>query len=234
MNTPLQEKRKNRFVLLRELYDITDGLASSHSINIREVGKNVGMDESLALDTFEYLKNEGLTQWIALGGFGTITHWGVKEIEDALNQKPTAHFPGDIIFLVNSPGANVIAGENYQANQASPVFDQRGQHVNYQYNSAGNISIGALQSKDDLAPQLEFLKQELVKAREGNEISELIESKAKTPLLEAIDEVKKPKPDKSSLLSHLGTTKDCLKGVAALGGIVEAVTKAYEWVEKNL
>ena len=234
MGTPLEEKRKNRFVLLRELYDITDGLANSHSINIRQVGKEVGMDENLALDTFEYLKDEGLAQWMALGGYGTITHWGVKEVEDALDHKPTAHFPGNIVLLVNSPGANVSSGEGHSTSNTSVIFDQRGQHVNYQYNSAGNINIGSVQDRADLVSQLDLLKQEIAKAHEGSVISELTESRAKMPILEAIEEAKKPKPDKSSLLTYLGDTKDCLKGIAALGGIVEAVTKAYEWVEKTL
>ena len=234
MNTLLDEKRKNRFVLLRKLYDMTGGLADRHLIDIRQAGRESGMGENVALDTFEYLKGEGLTQWMALGGIGTITHWGVKEVEDALDHKQTAHFPANIVLLVNSPGASVISGEGHQVTHSSSVFDQRGQNVNYQYNAAGNINVGTMQSEADLISQLDLLKQELAKARERSVITELTESKAKTPLLEAIQEAERPKPDKKSLLTHFDDIKDCLKGITAVEGIVEAVTKAYEWVEKTL
>jgi hypothetical protein len=114
------------------------------------------------------------------------------------------------------------------------LFDQRGQHVNYQYNAAGNINFGAVQNSYDLAAELEKLEAELTQARDQQAVDRLTAAKAATPLLEAAEEAKKPEPDKRSLLSYLDTAKDCLKGVAAVGGIVEAVTKACEWVEKML
>lgn len=231
MNTSLEEKRRNRFLLLHKLYEKTSGVAERHLINIREVGKELGMEADVALNAFEYLKDEGLTKWMALGGEGTITHWGLKEVEDALDHKPTAHFPANIVILSNSPGANVVSGSGHKLNTRSSVFDQRGQRVNYQYNAAGNINLGAVQNYADLISQLDLLKQELTKARKGQAISELIESKAKTQLLEAIEEAEKPEPDKKSLLTYLGQAKDCLKDIQAIVGIVEAITKAYKWVE---
>jgi len=226
----LDEKRKSRFLLLHKLYELTNGVAERHLIDIREVGEEIGIGADVALEAFEYLKSEGLTKWMALGGVGTITHWGIKEVEDALDRKPTSHFPANIVILTNSPGASVVSGSPNQ----STIFDQRGQQVNYQYNAAGNINFGTVQNSADLVSQLDLLKQELSNARNGQAISELTESKAKTPLLEAIEEAKKPAPDKRSLLSYLGQVKDCLKGISAISGIVDAVTKAYEWVESSI
>ncbi|MEJ2071487.1 MAG: hypothetical protein P8X58_14000, partial [Syntrophobacterales bacterium] len=60
------------------------------------------------------------------------------------------------------------------------------------------------------------------------------ESKAKIHLLQAIEEAKKPTPDKNSLLDHLKYAKDCLSGIVAVSGIVEAVITAYKWVESFL
>lgn len=114
------------------------------------------------------------------------------------------------------------------------TFDQRGQHVNYQYNAAGNINFGAVQNSYDLANELEKLEEELARAREAQAVDKLTAAKATTPLLEAAEEAKKPAPNKTSLLERLSTVKDCLKGVAAVGGIIEAVTKASEWVEHML
>lgn len=226
----LDEKRKSRFLLLHKLYELTNGVAERHLIDIRELGKEIGIGTDVALEAFEYLKGEGLTKWMALGGVGTITHWGIKEVEDALDHKPTSHFPANIVILTNSPGASVISGSPNQ----STIFDQRGQQVTYQYNAAGNINFGSIQNSADLVAQLDLLKQELAKARDGQVISELVESKAKTPLLEAIEEAKKPTPDKTSMLSYLGQVKDCLKEVSAIGGIVDAITMAYDWVESTI
>lgn len=234
MSTSLEEKRKNRFLLLQKLYETSNGVAEKQIIDIRKAGEEIGMGADVALDTFEYLKGEGLTKWMTLGGGGSITHWGIKEVEDALDRKPTAHFPANIVILTNSPGANVISGSGHQFRPGGSLFDQRGQDVRYQYNSAGNINLGTVQNTADLASQLDFLKQEIVKAREVQAISELTESKARTSILEAIEEVKKPVPNKRSLLGYLSQAVDCLKGIAAIGSIVEAVNKAYQWVENRL
>lgn len=117
--TPLEQKQRNRFALLRRLYEITDGVPGRHSIDIRSVGRDIGLDEETALNTFQYLNDEGLTQWMALGGFGTIAHWGVKEVEDAVAHKPTPHFPANIVVVTGSPGANIVAGAGNTVNQRS-------------------------------------------------------------------------------------------------------------------
>jgi hypothetical protein len=158
MNTSLEEKRKNRFLLLYKLYEKTDGVAEQHLIDIREVGKELGMEADVALNAFGYLKDEGLTKWMALGGLGTITHWGIKEVEDAKDHKPTAHFPANIMIILNSPGANVVSGSANNINNIYYKFDQRGQRVNYQYNAAGDINVEAVKNYDDLISQLDLLK----------------------------------------------------------------------------
>lgn len=127
MKTSLDQKRKNRFLLLRKLYEKTDGVADRHLLDIRKIGKEIKLDPDVALDTFEYLKGEGLTKWRALGGVGTITHWGIKEVEDAFEQKETAHFPANIVILTNSPGANVVSSSGDQSYQGASIYDQRGQ-----------------------------------------------------------------------------------------------------------
>lgn len=114
------------------------------------------------------------------------------------------------------------------------VFDQRGQQVTYQYNAAGNINFGAVQNSYDLAAELEKLEEELAKAREGQAIDKLTAAKASTPLLEAAEEAKKPEPNKTTLLDYLKSAKTCLEGIAAVGGITEAITKAYTWVQGML
>ena len=114
------------------------------------------------------------------------------------------------------------------------IFDQRGQQVTYQYNAAGNINFGSVQNTYDLAAELEKLEAEIGKAREAQAIDKLTASRASTPLIEAAEEAKKPEPDKQSLLGYLSNVKGLLEGVTAVEGIGQAITKAYEWVEKML
>ena len=111
------------------------------------------------------------------------------------------------------------------------IFDQRGQTVTYQYNAAGDINLGAVQNRMDLAGELDKIKAELVRAKEGNAIDEDTEEQAQLYLGQAARQAKAPEPDKTTLLERLKSAKECLAGVAAVGGIVEAVSKAYEWVQ---
>lgn len=226
MSEILLQKQKSRFMLLRKLYELTDGVAERHVIDIRELGVQIGMSADFALNTFEYLKGEGLVKWMALGGYGTITHWGIKEVEDALVQKPTAHFPANIIILTNSPGATVSTGPN---NANSTVFDQRHQHVNYQYNAAGSINFDAVNSKDDFIKILDLLKTELKKAVDTQTIDELLESKIRTSILEAIAEAKKAQPEKTNLLAFMKQASESISGIESVAELASGIARAYEW-----
>jgi hypothetical protein len=106
----LDEKQRNRFALLQKLYDLTGGVSERHSLDIRAVGHEIGLDPETALNTFQYLNDEGLAKWMAIGGFGMIAHFGVKEVEEARREWPTPHFPANIITITGSPGAQVVTG----------------------------------------------------------------------------------------------------------------------------
>jgi hypothetical protein len=233
MTTPLDEKRSNRFKLLHKLYDLTGGRADRYTIDIRKLGEEIGLDAGVALDTFEYLKGEGLTKWVALGGIGTITHWGVKEVEDALENKPTAHFPANIVVLSNSPGASVNTGTGNQIIAPNTTFDQRGQVIQYQYNAAGDINLESITEASQLASQLDLIKRELSVARENGAISELAESKARTPLLEAIEEASGSVPNLEITIKHLRQASEYLINSPGATDIDDALERACDWAEQH-
>ncbi len=52
------------------------------------------------------------------------------------------------------------------------TFDQRGQHVVYQYNAAGDINFGAVQNKADVVGELRKLQTELATATEQKALDE--------------------------------------------------------------
>ncbi|BDI29441.1 hypothetical protein CCAX7_14920 [Capsulimonas corticalis] len=162
-----------------------------------------------------------------------ITHPGVVEVEAALDNKPTPHFSMPVVLALHSQNTQIISGEGHHVSQAAPIFDQRDQTVTTQYNAAGDINVGAMKTVDELVTALDALKLDLRAAHDDGAISELVEAKTKTPLLEAIEEAKKPEPDKNKVLAFLDSAKLALGGVAAVGAIVDSIGKIYEWVKQH-
>jgi hypothetical protein len=112
------------------------------------------------------------------------------------------------------------------------IFDQRGQRVTYQYNAAGDINFGAVQNRLDLVGELGKLQGEMTKARQAGVFDEEVATDAEYQLTKAVQEAKKPAPDKQTLLGHLGSAKTLVEGVAAAGGLVTVLTKAVEVVQR--
>lgn len=228
MSNELKTKQKNRFMLLHKLYDVTGGVAERKIIDIAALGVELGMSKDLAFDTFEYLKGEGLVKWMTLGGGGAITHWGLKEVEDALDEKPTAHFPANIVVLTNSPNSSIVTG-NVTTN-----FDQRGQTVSYQYNAAGNINVNGVQDVADLIEQLGLLKVELQRAHNAELVDDLTESRIKNLILEALEESKKPHPEKVAVIGYLKRGAELLSAISATSELATAFTGLCERVNLHL
>lgn len=112
------------------------------------------------------------------------------------------------------------------------VFDQRGQHVNYQYNAAGDINFGAVESRMDLIGELEKLKAELRKASNAQVIDAEIVTDAEYQITKAVQEAKKTAPQKQTILDRIDGAKKLIEGVAAAGGMVTALINAAELVQK--
>jgi hypothetical protein len=112
------------------------------------------------------------------------------------------------------------------------IFDQRGQRVTYQYNATGDINFGAVQNRMDLMGELEKLQRELTTAVQAGLFDEETATDTPYQLTKAVQEAKKPAPDKGTLLEHLNSAKRLVESVAAAGGLVTALTKAVEVVQR--
>lgn len=112
------------------------------------------------------------------------------------------------------------------------VFDQRGQHVTYQYNAAGNIDIDSVQNRIELISELEKLKAELSRAASTHVIDAEVVTDADYQISEAIQQAKKPDPDKKTITDHLKEAKALIEGVTAAGGLVTALAQATEMIQK--
>ncbi len=109
MTTILEERQKNRWLMLQKVYEITKGRAEKYSVNMYVVGEQLGWDREKTEAAYDYLRGEGLLKMMNFGGNMVLTHQGVREVEEALAspEKPTLHFPPQI---TNIYGDN-IAGD---------------------------------------------------------------------------------------------------------------------------
>ncbi len=112
------------------------------------------------------------------------------------------------------------------------VFDQRGQQVTYQYNAAGDINFGAVQNKAAVVGELQKLQAELTQAIEAGVFDEDTATDTEYQLTKAIQQAKKPEPDKKTVLDHLNEAKALITGVAAAAGMVGALVQAADMVQK--
>lgn len=110
------------------------------------------------------------------------------------------------------------------------IFDQHGQHVNYQYNAAGDINLGSVQNQVQLVEELGKLKSELSKAAEAQMIDAEVFTDADYQMTKAIQQAKKPEPNKKNVMDHLNSAKSVLEGVTAASGIVTGLNKVVQLV----
>ena len=112
------------------------------------------------------------------------------------------------------------------------IFDQRGQHVTYQYNAYGNINFGTVENTAGLVEELKKLQTELKEATEKKAVAGEPAVEARYHLDKAVLEAEKPAPDKKKLGDYLTTAKTAIEGIAAAGGLIAALVKAIELVDK--
>jgi hypothetical protein len=112
------------------------------------------------------------------------------------------------------------------------IFDQRGQHVQYQFNAAGHINLERLESHEQLAAEVGKLKAEINLAKQAGAVPDDVALEAQYHLLEASREAASPKPDKSKFLENVAKARDLLKDIGAVGGLVTALVKLAEIAPK--
>ncbi len=112
------------------------------------------------------------------------------------------------------------------------TFDMRGQNVTNQYNAGHDINFGAVQTPMDLITELEKLKADFVEVREIGIVSGDIATDAEYQVTKAIQQAKKPEPNKKTILDHLSTAKTIIEGCTAATGLVTTLVNAIEAVHK--
>jgi hypothetical protein len=100
----VQDSRRARTEFLQELYTITSG-NESNVVFAAEIAKNIKMDEPTWHRVYWYLQDEGLIKFRFNGGGISITHLGIKTIEDSkLQNQETVDAYVSTIGLEHSVG----------------------------------------------------------------------------------------------------------------------------------
>jgi hypothetical protein len=106
------------------------------------------------------------------------------------------------------------------------IFDQRNQKVTNQYNVAGNLNFGSVQSKAELAAELRKLLSEVDKATQAGIVDAGVSIDIESHIKKAVIEIEKPEPKQKSILDHLEGAKALLDGVTSATGLITAIMEA--------
>jgi hypothetical protein len=185
----LDQRKKNRFIFLEKMYKEANG--SENTIFTRdELRKDLSLDFDETDRIVNYLTNETLIEPYGMGGTIKLTHWGIKEVEQALENpdKPTEHFlPINII--------NIGTMSNSTLQQAT-----QNSIINYHYNRE---NINELES---IIEQLKIIQDTLNISVELHQ--ELLSE------IETLDIQKKsPKPKSIIINESLKTVRNLLENV---------------------
>lgn len=121
-----------------------------------------------------------------------------------------------------------------QGGNMTSVFDQRGQNVNYQFNAAGDINISEIRDKQSLVNEIAKLRLEIEKVKAANLVSPDTALEAEYHLLQAGKQAEQEKPNKGSILDHIGKAKNLFVDLTAAAGLVKALIEVGQLVEKLL
>ena len=117
---PLVLKRqRDRYVMLRTLWRESKGDYRRFERDLVKVLVDDGMEREAAILAYQYLVREGLIKISGSGHSASITHEGVKEIEDSIQHpdRDTEHFVFQVIQnTFNGPVAAVQTGPSSSAN----------------------------------------------------------------------------------------------------------------------
>lgn len=115
---------------------------------------------------------------------------------------------------------------------STPIFDQRGQRVTYQYNSAGNINISGVSNRNDFLIQLDSLQSEIGKAADAKIIDQEQLTDLRYNLEKTQNQANKAEPNKSSIKAYLEKSKEVIQSVGAAAGLVEAISQLTDKLDK--
>lgn len=196
MSAALEQLRVQRFAFLRAVYEASDASAGERTLQMRDVGAELGYDEPLTEKITQYLVDEGLLEWAAMGGLIELTHWGLKEVEEVLSapEEPTEHFPP------------LVVAQNY-------LHVGSVSHSQIQQGTTGSVQLLAPAEQDEVRSLVAELRAMLDGLELGPEAGE--EVRADLAAVEA--QLASPRPKAAIVREALASTRTVLEGAAGSG-----------------
>lgn len=145
----LEQKKKNRFLFLEALYNDSNG-DSGATFDMWEVGNELKFERDEISRIVDYLIGENLIESVALGGMISLTHWGIKEVEQVLENpdKPTEHF-----LPINVINIGTMANSTLQQATSHSI-------INFQLNETKTTALDTiLKSLNDIKDSLNISKE---------------------------------------------------------------------------
>jgi hypothetical protein len=161
----IEETKKKRFQFLHRLYELADG--DEHSFfDPSQIGQEIGFDEELTYKIVQYLEAERLVRTVDLGGDIVISHFGVREIEEALTNpdSPTPHFlPINIISIGQMTNSQIQQGSP-EAKLIVPIegdkFEELKRIIQSLKESLDQLGLESLK-KSDLVAQIQTMEAQM-------------------------------------------------------------------------
>jgi hypothetical protein len=192
----IKKKKQDRFKFLNKIYEVSNGRIS-YIVDGEAIGLEFGFDRGYSADIYYYLNEEGLTEPMGAGIRLSLTHYGIKEIEEALSEpnEPTAYFPPiNIINIGEMHGGAVQQGT-----------------------SNSNINITSNDTINNVSQYLDKLNKFADEHLKDNSLQQELKADINT----IKQQLKSPKPKKSIIKATIQSVKEVLIG--ASGGVIGAL-----------
>jgi hypothetical protein len=124
--------------------------------------------------------------------------------------------------------AQAAGGGNATVNDHSSrtTFDQRGQQVGTQYNTAGDTYVGAAQQSENLVAELQRAQDAITRAKADGTLDRRAATDAAYQVAQAIDQAEDPHPNIHLILGHLEQARRIVAPAAGSGSAATAVAGA--------
>jgi hypothetical protein len=202
--------RSQRLAFLRSVYDATGGSRMGR-VRMQEVATELALPQGDAANIAQYLVDEHLLEWAAMGGLMELTHWGIKEIEESISapDEATQHFP-PMVIAQNYLQVGSMVGSSVQ--QGSEGLVQ----------SSGLDTVGL----EALAGEI----RRLLETHTGLDEADTNEAAADLATLES--QLASPRAKLSIVRESLASLRRILEGAVATGAGAAAGPQLPELVER--
>jgi hypothetical protein len=204
MSDSLEQKKAKRFRFLHALYDRTGG-DQHQQPSMWDIGSELGLSQQETDLVVQYLEGEHLLEFAAMGGYISINHYGVLQVEQALSapEKPTQYFPP----VINVLHIGNVSGSSIQQTGANSVLTA----------TVANHATGLR----ELATELRQASVELGRSTERSR-----ELEANISTLEA--QASSPSPNPTIVREALNTVRNVLEGMTGsllATGLIQSVCR---------